>query len=161
MKKIKKIFLIAVTFIISVCGIIYFSGCKNQCETIYNDNSLIAKYNSYGDSECLVQKRANGLQVSSSSFSGVETLIYAFQVDSNTSAYLRINCAQAAVEGGKVKVVLADNSRVYVIGQCGKLSENFFLTSTNDDIDFSKIPSGIYSLKIIGVKVHFEMSFSY
>lgn len=163
MKRILKISLFVIVNIVSICAVMLFFGCngKGKFEKIYNDDSLITSYNSYGDSTLNKSVSDNGLSVSSSSFSGVETLIYSFTVNENTSAYLNIEYHEAVTFGGKIKIVLADNHNVYVIGEYGKLSDNFFAQGSYGSVHFEEIPNGIYSLKIIGVEARFDMIFTY
>jgi hypothetical protein len=161
MKKVLRILMVALTLITSG-AVILFAGCTAKYENIYNDDNLIISYNSYGNSDYRTfNSPIDGLNVSSSSFSGVETVIYAFTVNSNTSASLYIDYSLAGAVGGKIKVVLADNYNVFVLGECGKLSSSFFATGINENLNFNNIPDGVYSLKIVGVNAHFEMWFSY
>ena len=161
MKKVLRNIIVVTVLITSVLMLALLSGCTTKYEKIYDDDSLIVRYNSYGDSDYISNNTIDGLYVSSESFSGVETLIYAFTVDSKTSAKITINYPLAGVVGGKIKVVLADNDNVYFIGSCGQFSKTSFGTHVSQNIDFNKIPNGVYSLKIVGVKANFEMWFSY
>lgn len=160
MKKALKKTLVAVAILISSCLSLTFSACESKYEKIYSDDSLIANYNSYGNSELTKTNGVDGLYVSSSSFSGVETLIYAFTVDSNVSANIKLLCNNAAL-GGKVKIVLSDSKNVYKIAECGQLSKNNFVNKVAQIIDFKDVPYGIYSLKIVGCNSYLEMFFSY
>ena len=157
MERLIKNFLIVTAAILGSCAVILCCGCNSKYESIYADDGLIASYNSFGDSDYTVDETADGLYVSSSAFSGIETLIFAFTVDSDTSARLHID----HVFSGKVKVVLSDNENVYTLASCGQLSKNLSITGSNASVDFNEIPNGIYSLKIVGVKAEFDMWFSY
>lgn len=160
MKKVLKKLSIVAIILISSCLSLVFFACESRYEKIYSDNSLIASYNTYGNSEFTKTNGVDGLYVSSSSFSGVETLINSFIVDVTASADIKLACRNS-VMGGKVKIVLSDDNKVYEIAECGQLSKNFFTNEITDSLDFKDIPYGIYSLKIVGVNADFEMFFSY
>ena len=161
MNIVLKSSIIIVVLIISIFSASLFSGCTNKYEKIYNDDSLIISYNSYGNSNYTKNNSKDRLTVSSSSFSGVETLIFAFTVDSDTYATIHVSYPLAGAVGGKIKVVLANNNNVYSIASCGQLSDGVFITENNEEVDFKNIPNGVYNLKIVGVNANFEMVFSY
>ena len=123
----------------------FLGGCLTAAdyEDIYNDDARIATCST----NVMVGSVKSGIgseyKWSCSSFSGVYPIK---DVKSSADVNLSLN-----IESGKFKIVAVNGNDVYTLAEGG----------FDGKVDFSKMPSGSYTIKAVGVEAEFSLKLTY